>query len=296
MKIIDNIAIDILDALPNPILVKDAKTRYIWVNRAFEELFSVKREKLHGKLDRELFPDRQAAQCNGGDLKVLSTGELDEAYEIVVDPARGNRETITRKIRQTSADGTHFLLGVMHDITEVTTLNQQLEQQAILLQKAADTDSLTGLVNRRALYPAATTLFETHGTECALLLLDLDYFKNINDNYGHIAGDAALMHFVKCARSALRDSDIFARIGGEEFAVLLSRVDQITAESIADRICSYLADTPFVFEGQSIKMTVSIGVKHHASKTKPSMDELFKLADSSLYKAKEGGRNRFVAT
>ncbi|HWH93360.1 MAG TPA: GGDEF domain-containing protein [Baekduia sp.] len=301
MNSIETIALDVLDVLPNPILIKDGQTRYVWVNRAFESLFDVKRDDLIGRLDRDVFPDRQVAQCNGGDLRVLATGELDEATEIVADPMRGERHTITRKIRQIGADGQPFLVGVMHDITDVTIANQRfadaaalLESQATQLRVLATTDPLTGCLNRRALDSDAKERLAADGTGCAVLLLDLDHFKRVNDANGHSAGDAALKHFADCVRSVLRATDVLARIGGEEFAALLVGADLRTAEDIAERICEVIRNTPFVFDGRSISLTVSIGVMHHATSAEPSVDDLLRLADVGLYQAKSAGRDRFV--
>ena len=302
MSAIEKISLQLLDVLPNPILVKDDETRYVWVNAAFEHLFSVKREQLIGKLDIDAFPHRQAAQCNGGDLRVLATGELDEAVEVVVDPLRGERHTITRKIRQVGADGRAFLLGVMHDITDVTTANQrladaaaQLENQANQLRMMATTDPLTGCLNRRALYRHAETQLGAADTDCSLLMLDLDHFKKVNDRYGHGIGDAALKHFVDVVRMDLREADMFARIGGEEFAVLLAATDLKTAEMVAARVCERVRMTPLNVGGSIVPLTVSIGVtcRVHAS-DRSTLDDLLGLADQGLYKAKQDGRDRFV--
>ena len=295
------ISTDLLDALPNPILVKDAQTRYVWVNRAFEHLFQVSRTDLVGRLDSDVFPQRQVAQCNGGDLRVLASGELDEATEIVTDPVRGERHTITRKIRQTDANGVHFLLGVMHDVTDVVTANQkfceaaaELEKQAIMLRQMATTDPLTGCLNRRALYTLADELFDQGTADCALMVLDIDHFKAINDRHGHAAGDTALQHFTTCVKQTLREGDVLARIGGEEFSVLLPGVDPITAESIASRIVAHVAASPLRFDGACVQMTVSIGVKHHKAEQPPSLDDMLRLADDMLYRAKTEGRNRYM--
>lgn len=303
MNGIQGVALELLDILPNPILVKDDQTRYVWVNRAFENLFSVKCADLIGRLDSDVFPERQVAQCNGGDLRVLATGELDEATEVVTDPIRGPRHTITRKIRQTGADGRAFLLGVMHDITDVTLANErlasaaaQLESQAIQLRVLATTDVLTGCLNRRALYMDAQARLYASGAECALLLMDLDHFKQVNDDFGHSAGDAALTHFATVVKSALRGSDELARIGGEEFAALLLGTDLHTAEQIAARVCECVRSMPLVLKGRSIPLTVSIGVTHHDSRTQVSLDELLRRADLGLYRAKSGGRDRFVTS
>lgn len=302
MNPIDSIAKDLLDALPNPILVKDSDTRYVWVNRVFEALFSVRSAGLVGRLDLDVFPYRQVVQCNGGDLRVLETGQLDEATEVVTDPVRGERHMITRKIRVTGTDGEHFLLGVMHDITDVTVANQRLsyasatlEAQAAQLRLHAETDSLTGCLNRRALFADAPARIAANPARVTVLALDLDHFKRVNDLRGHAAGDAALKHFVTCVRPILRESDVLARIGGEEFAVLLVGVDPTTAETIAERICAKVRSTPLIFEGVPIWMTVSIGVKHASAAADETIDDVLRQADSALYRAKGDGRDRVVS-
>ena len=121
--------VSILDILPTPVLVKDDTLRYVWVNAAFERLFGVRREDIDGRLDAEFFKDRQVAQCNGGDLRVLETGVVDEAYETIFDENVSPRETLTRKSRLVLADGSTYIVGIMHDITDVTLANTALEER-----------------------------------------------------------------------------------------------------------------------------------------------------------------------
>lgn len=299
MSNIEDIATDLIDVLPNPVLVKDDETRYLWVNRAFERLFEVRRDELVGRLDSEVFPDRQVAQCNGGDLRVLATGEIDEADEVVVDPTRGDRQMITRKTRLSSSAGNHVLLGVMHDITDVTEANHRLletsaklEEQSALLRVMANTDGLTGCLNRRALFESAASVFAADDPVASLLVLDLDHFKTINDTLGHDAGDRVLEHFVQIARGVLRSRDLFARTGGEEFAILLPDTEPDAAVAIANRICETVRQAPTTVDGHPpIDLTVSIGVAHTINCDEPSIDGLIKLADRAMYEIKHNGRD-----
>jgi len=274
--------------------VKDEALRYVWINRAFEDLFSVRREDLIGQLDLDVFKDRQAIQCNGGDRRVLETGDVDEAYETVFRSSSEPRETITRKSRLRLNDGRLFLVGVMHDITEVSEANRKLEAQSEVLQRMANTDSLTGCLNRRALFDIAPEHFAQHRNAGGLFLLDIDFFKKVNDTFGHEAGDAALVHFAEIVRNIIRDEDELARLGGEEFAVLLPGATLHDIQMVAERIRQTIEVSPLIFKGQQIKLTVSIGAVQKIDDVPFKLDDWLANADESLYRAKHEGRNRVV--
>ena len=269
------------------------------MNAAFEDLFNVKRADLIGKLDSQVFPNRQVAQCNGGDLRVLDNGEIDEAYETVYKNGTDPRITITRKSRLTD-EGDYFLVGVMHDVTEVTEANEQLEASKALLEAQSEklkemayTDPLTGVMNRRRLAETAPVVFGTHRNAGAVMVCDLDFFKRINDVHGHEAGDQALKHFVMIAEFALREGDLIARTGGEEFAILMPGADAQQSMEIAERIRNTLQTTPLDHSGEGIDMTVSIGVAQ-VEKGEFDLEALLREADQNLYRAKETGRNKVV--
>ena len=124
---VSELPIAVLDILPNPVLIKGSDLRYVWVNAAYEKLFGLTSDALRGKLDTEFFNDRQVAQCNGGDLRVLENGVIDEALETVLNENHQPREIIIRKSRLELSDGSVYLVGVMHDITEVVFANRALE-------------------------------------------------------------------------------------------------------------------------------------------------------------------------
>lgn len=294
-----DLPIGVLDILPNPVLVKDADLRYVWVNKAFEKLFNVSHASLVGRLDTDVFKDRQSVQCNGGDRRVLASGEVDEAYETVFRNGVEPRVTITRKSRLTVEDRS-YLVGVMHDVTEVTEANKALEQhkamleeKSLKLQEMAYTDPLTGVMNRRRLAETAPVIFGTHRNTGVVLTSDLDHFKRINDTYGHDIGDAALIHFVEIAQSAMREGDMIARSGGEEFVILLPGTGTEDGFAIAERIRTCLEDTPLKAADTDIKMTVSIGMAYCDGR-EFDLNGLIKMADTSLYEAKDTGRNRVV--
>lgn len=294
------ISTEILDILPNPVLVKNDKLEYVWINKAFEELFGVRREEVIGRLDTELFPDRQVSQCNGGDLRVLEQGETDESVETVFRLCGLARETITRKNRL-DVDGNRYLVGVMHDITDVTRANERLvkseaklQEQAVELVRHATTDSLTGCFNRRKLADCETYTLKDPSVSAAVLMLDIDKFKSINDNFGHECGDAVLRHFADVVRSSLDDKDVFVRLGGEEFVVVLAGLDSESAIERADEIRHQVENSPLLHSGRKCQYTVSIGICMKDTGSTQTMDDSLRIADKNLYEAKSTGRNKVV--
>lgn len=292
----------ILETLPNPVLVKDGELRYVWVNAAFESLFGVCLDDLIGRHDADVFKKRQAVQCSGSDLRVLETDDVNESHETVFTLDGSAVEIITRKSRLTLSDGGHYLVGVLHDITDVKRSNEKLrasekilKKQSVQLQALADTDPLTECLNRRALFDQVSQSMDGLPVKYSLLALDLDYFKNINDEFGHDAGDAALVHFSTLIRGLIREQDVFARVGGEEFVIVLPNVKQHVANLVADRICSQVAESPLHYDEHEISITVSIGVGICDTGENVDFSDVMKQADEALYQAKDDGRNQFVA-
>ncbi len=156
-------------------------------------------------------------------------------------------------------------------------------------QRQASTDSLTGLLNRRSLEEAVRNL-ASDGHDYAVVIADLDHFKKLNDLRGHEAGDTALRQFADVLRKTLRDQDIAARWGGEEFVLVLPRVDTHKAVEIIDRLRGSLAEAQLL--GNSPTFTASFGVADSAMS--PRFEQLVRIADDALYTAKSDGRDRAV--
>lgn len=155
----------------------------------------------------------------------------------------------------------------------------------------ARTDSLTSCLNRGAFTAKVDgQLTEGSQTQGALLMIDADNFKRINDLFGHDAGDEALMIIARAIRSVLRAGDLVGRMGGEEFAVFLPGVDQHAAEAVAERIRRAVSIAPFMPDEDGHMLSVSIGGAVFSDTT--SFTELFRIADQRLYGAKRAGRNR----
>lgn len=160
----------------------------------------------------------------------------------------------------------------------------------------ANHDSLTHTINRRFFFEAAEN-FLSHSPKAsfALMMLDIDHFKKINDNHGHHVGDYALQHFAEIVKKNMREQDLFARIGGEEFIVLLRNTQELEAVDIAERIRKNIEQNPLqVSATQHIALTVSIGLTFNNHATAQHLKDYMVTADHALYSAKSSGRNRVM--
>lgn len=174
----------------------------------------------------------------------------------------------------------------------------QRKQMEAELQRLATTDWLTGLANRRHFVRAVemelARIKRFAGTQAALLMLDLDHFKQVNDTYGHAAGDVVLQAFADCLGEPLRKTDFAGRLGGEEFALLLPGTSLEHALILAERVRQRVCDREIILDERSLHATVSIGVSTLCA-TDASPDDVLARADAALYAAKNAGRNRVEA-
>ena len=161
------------------------------------------------------------------------------------------------------------------------------------LRRSALFDPLTGALNRRGLDNELQARGGRHGAEhgLAVIALDLDHFKAVNDDHGHEAGDLVLQRFSDVVRGCIRGDDLFARLGGEEFMLVLRDTQAETAQALAERIRQQVMGLEFASSGARIRVTVSLGVSFAADRNAP-YDTLMRLADEALYAAKHKGRNR----
>jgi two-component system cell cycle response regulator len=167
------------------------------------------------------------------------------------------------------------------------------------LEALATTDAVTTLLNRRALVDRLSHEMERarrYGTPLALLMVDLDHFKDINDTHGHLVGDEALREVARVLHSAVRNVDIVARYGGEEFAIVLPETSNEGAVAFAERVRERVAEHVFANERlPSLRITVSVGVASVPSADIESVEDFFARSDEALYRAKAGGRNQVRA-
>jgi diguanylate cyclase (GGDEF)-like protein len=179
----------------------------------------------------------------------------------------------------------------------IVDLQRQIEANNRLLKELALTDGLTGLPNRRAIEEWAGRQLSgaaRYGFPFWVVMADLDNFKNVNDTYGHDAGDTVLKEFGEILKTNSRRSDICGRIGGEEFLIALTHTEEINVRTVVERILNQLREHKFSFGGKTITITItaSFGVSGFQGKLPPESKKLVSQADGALYAAKRAGRNR----
>ena len=177
-------------------------------------------------------------------------------------------------------------------------LELQLLEQRDALERLSRTDSLTGLGNRHQfndLFPLMLANAKRQGSPLALVLMDIDLFKRVNDQHGHLTGDACLEVFAERMRQVFRrDNDILLRMGGEEFAVLMPGTDLDSAQQMAEQFRTCIADSPLQAREHSLNLTTSLGVGTFEPTRDNSSEAFFQRVDSALFQAKADGRNRLV--
>lgn len=240
---------------------------------------------------RRVLPETRFSQLFGGSVMGLQA-----VCNLLLLVATTRIGTEPKPIDRMPVAGWIFLiltvLSVALVFAAVLMVNQKLQAR---LRETAQRDQLTGALRRHVLEDAVEREIarsRRHRRPLALLLLDLDHFKTINDRYGHHAGDEALRRFTETAQASLRREDLLGRTGGEEFCILLPDTDQDGAVRLAERIRAAVENLAIEVDGQQLRLTVSIGVTAMADHD--SWTALTRAADVALYCAKSDGRNRVV--
>ncbi|NML60975.1 diguanylate cyclase [Massilia sp. RP-1-19] len=279
----------VIDNIPQRVFWKDTSFAFLGCNKAAAADAGVAQpDDIIGRNDFELAWSESAPQYRQDDIETLRSGIAKVNYEEPQYREDGSSSWLrTSKIPLTDMDGnTIALLGLYEDITE----RKKMENK---LRELAHYDTLTGLANR--------TFFLSHleravsnrrrHAPLALMYLDVDHFKAINDSYGHDAGDALLRAFAERVTDTVRELDIFARLGGDEFALIL---EDLPNRAEAERIGSKLVDAvrrPFRIGERCVAVSTSIGIAFFEPGMGP--DELIRRADQAMYSAKRAGRDRF---
>ncbi|MBN7771300.1 GGDEF domain-containing protein [Marinobacter daepoensis] len=185
---------------------------------------------------------------------------------------------------------------LIYDVTEFASSKRALERANEQLARLSMTDRLTGLLNRGTwenLVDAEFERFRRYGQATSLVMFDIDHFKSVNDNYGHLAGDEVIRHAAQITRNNVRQSDSAGRYGGEEFGIILPETDTESARVICERIRDAIENGVVNTTAGNIQYTISMGIAQLTDSPENYMQWMQK-ADEALYKAKQGGRNRVI--
>jgi diguanylate cyclase (GGDEF)-like protein/PAS domain S-box-containing protein len=285
-------------AVQSAVVLIDDQDTIQFANPASEKLFGYGHDELKGKKAHEILaPEPLRYQAKAGIKKFARSGKgevLDKPLELVAQRKDGSEVFIELYVGRIRRGNSWWAVGAAVDISKHKKREAKLADQA-------GTDSLTGVRNRRSFMQRAEEMLKDRrlGGECMqlyFLMFDLDHFKSINDSYGHMTGDKVLCAFADLCVHNLRDTDLFARIGGEEFAAVVRSKDLERVANVAERIrLAFSAGIRIEVEGKALDLetSVSIGLVRIDPK-RESVESGLKRADVALYQAKSQGRNLLV--
>jgi diguanylate cyclase (GGDEF)-like protein/PAS domain S-box-containing protein len=290
---VKNFLSNIVQNIPTPIAIRDVQTRkFILVNRAYEAFIGASQEEIIGGSLADLYDDEVATSAAEYDQQAIDGRDRVVTSEFPVNTrSNGRRLVTTSRIAVRDRHGkAQYIIAMIDDITERKRSEAKIAQ-------LAHYDALTDLANRnlfRERIDEYLAGLQQDRTGFAVLLLDLDRFKAVNDAFGHQTGDRLLSEVAKRMLASIRDTDMAARLGGDEFALIVRAGSEPLAdgaEKLAQRLINAIG-APYQIDGQTIVVGCSIGIAlapEHGDKS----DELLKNGDLALYKSKESGRNCF---
>lgn len=296
----------IFECSPDALLVVDPTGCITLANAHAETLFGYDRSELVGKPIEVLVPPRFARHHTGhraGFNAQAHSRPMGAAVELLALRKDGSEFPVDIMLSPMFMKGHPLTLCVVRDITERKAAADKLRQQAEELQKLHSTlkelashDSLTGLLNRRAFHELATQMLRSahrRKEPVALIMLDLDHFKQVNDRYGHLEGDHVLKMVAKALKATARENDIVARHGGEEFVMAILGIDEAESLVAAERVHTAIA----AITNTKCRITASLGVAAFTPELQKRdvsqiLEEMLCQADKALYAAKNNGRNQ----
>ncbi len=278
----------LIDAIPDPVYVKDQFHQKIVLNQAYCDLVGYPLEILVSRTDRELFPAHEADSFRLKDEMAFYHPKKEEDEGELTDVDGRKRIVATKRSLHQDAAGNLFLVGVIRDITTRKLLEDSLRLEA-------EHDSLTGLANRKLFHIRLQEALDSanrSNTCVALFFLDLNDFKKINDNLGHNIGDLVLKMVAERLKGCLRSSDTVSRLGGDEFTVILPEIPgKAGAARVAEKILNRI-NQPATLEHHQLSITTSIGIALYPVDTE-KIEDLIDKADQAMYRAKNLGKNRY---
>ena len=286
------ILLEILDSSGTPLFVKNRQHQLILVNKALEELVGIDRSEMVGKTDFDLYSPEEAVGFIESDDMVFESRNPVEYEEVITCANNVSKSLRTHKTVIETSSGELLLVGTVHDITELRGIQTQLEDAVNHLSSIAHTDSLTGLPNRLQFELKLEDLIsnnELRQKTFSVAFIDLNGFKVVNDTAGHHVGDEILRVCAKRLCNQLRQDSMVARVGGDEFLLLLPDTDVDTATRVVDRITKSFRP-PINLKGSSWHVSCSIGLAFYPADGR-SGSELIRNADFAMYEAKKHKHN-----
>jgi len=282
-----------LDNIENGVILLDHELRAQYANPALHAMFKSPQEFVDGK---PLFAEMLEYARRSRAYAVSSRELRQYVSERLAWVVSGNQVPIDQRLSNGRVIRCQCAVlpggGRMLTYSDITDIVRHAE----ILERLATTDGMTGIYNRRHFMTLADIEWSRSGRyrrPLSFLMIDIDYFKSINDRFGHEVGDQMIVHLTKVATACKRDSDVLARIGGEEFGLLLPETDLAQSQLVAERLRREVAENPLVAEADRISTTISIGVASRDD-AMTGISDLMKVADRALYDAKNSGRNRVV--
>lgn len=275
------------------ILMTDLKGNIIYANNAMEDISGYKISELIGNNPRIIKSGLTKDEVYQEMWKTISSGGVWNGEQI---NKRKNGSLYYEDSRITpiydKGKDLKYYLAIKHDITERKELEEKLRKMAIR-------DSLTDTYNRAYLMERLNRIIDKYKRvpeEFSLVILDIDHFKKVNDQYGHLAGDMVLVELVNIINKQIRSYDILGRYGGEEFILVLPDTGKEEAYIIVNRILNKIRKNTFIYKDNKINITFSAGIVESSEidKEELSVESLINLADSRLYNAKDTGRDEVV--
>jgi diguanylate cyclase (GGDEF)-like protein/PAS domain S-box-containing protein len=271
--------------------MKDDKGRYIYINQSYKEHFNVEPDSWLGKSDFELFPQTIAKLFCNNDQKVLQSNKGITVEEVSTANTGESCCWLSTKFPYIDSAGVRYVGGIAIDISERKAAEERIESLAFY-------DPLTNLPNRRLLLDRLKHILDTsarHRRIGALLFIDLDNFKTLNDTYGHNHGDQLLQQVAQRLQKSVRKGDTLARFGGDEFIILLedlsiNSLEAVTKAKATGEKILLLLGQPYLIDGNTHSSTPSIGITLLGD-AQEDIDGALKRADLAMYQAKAAGRN-----
>lgn len=272
----------VIDNMRDGYLLIDSKNNYIDSNKIAKKIFpTLKKGEIGDKIT--FFEDLPK--------DIINNSEVNEILEFSTQNEKGEnkfynlQKSFLRRVKETD-----FSCWLIYDVTNEVEMKKSLEFMAKY-------DRFTKIYNRKSFYELGEDLFlenVKNKRNFSVFMLDIDFFKKVNDNYGHRIGDLVILNMVRIIKNNIREQDIFSRYGGEEFILFLEEIDLESSYKIAEKLRIAVEEDLLEVEGKKIKITISIGIGNYEREKDESLDDLIAKADKFLYEAKRTGRNKVV--